>query len=424
MLMRGLAAALMLGAGTFGAVAADLGGSCCADLEERIAELEATTVRKGNRKVKLTISGIVHKGVLYHDVDGLPGDGKLSVYDGTTDPSRIRLDGEAKMSGAWAAGFAIEIAWAGNTARGADIGKALFAIDGADGKNEFQIGEAGTTIRHSYAWLSGPMGKLSIGQQSTATDGVIEVNTSNSYIAGRPLQLGPMNFGGALAGLVIPYDGGRAQALRYDSPTIGGFMASAAWQDTDSWDAALRWAGEFSGVRLAAGIGYREQQSQTLINVVNLIDLLKLDVAGAHKSVAGSVSAMHVPTGVFINAAYSQVKYDLTGELAVLPPLFSASFDLGREKAVGMSVQMGVERNFFGVGATTLFAEYQRSKGDTFFVDTKSVGVGAVQSFDALATDVYFSLRKYTTPDLDPAAICVGLCSDATVATGGVRIKF
>lgn len=39
------------------AMAADLGGDCCADLEERIAELEATTVRKGNRKVSLEVSG-------------------------------------------------------------------------------------------------------------------------------------------------------------------------------------------------------------------------------------------------------------------------------------------------------------------------------------------------------------------------------
>ncbi|MFW2391305.1 MAG: porin, partial [Methyloceanibacter sp.] len=31
--------------------AADFGGDCCADLEERVAELEATTVRKGNKKV-------------------------------------------------------------------------------------------------------------------------------------------------------------------------------------------------------------------------------------------------------------------------------------------------------------------------------------------------------------------------------------
>ena len=32
------------------AKAADLGGDCCADLEERVAELEATTARKGNRR--------------------------------------------------------------------------------------------------------------------------------------------------------------------------------------------------------------------------------------------------------------------------------------------------------------------------------------------------------------------------------------
>lgn len=49
-----LLAALGLFAGS-PASAADLGGDCCADLEERIAELEATTVRKGNRKVKLEI---------------------------------------------------------------------------------------------------------------------------------------------------------------------------------------------------------------------------------------------------------------------------------------------------------------------------------------------------------------------------------
>ena len=37
------------------AKAADLGGDCCADLEERVAELEATTVRKGNKKVKVEL---------------------------------------------------------------------------------------------------------------------------------------------------------------------------------------------------------------------------------------------------------------------------------------------------------------------------------------------------------------------------------
>ena len=52
-----MAAVAALVVGVSSANAADLGGNCCADLEERIAELEATTARKGTRKVSLTISG-------------------------------------------------------------------------------------------------------------------------------------------------------------------------------------------------------------------------------------------------------------------------------------------------------------------------------------------------------------------------------
>ena len=51
-------AALLMGAYAHGsAKAADLGGDCCSDLEDRVAELEATTVRKGNKKVSVTIYG-------------------------------------------------------------------------------------------------------------------------------------------------------------------------------------------------------------------------------------------------------------------------------------------------------------------------------------------------------------------------------
>ena len=47
--------------------AADLGGGCCADLEERVAELEATTARKGNRVVSLQVYGQVNKALLIWD---------------------------------------------------------------------------------------------------------------------------------------------------------------------------------------------------------------------------------------------------------------------------------------------------------------------------------------------------------------------
>ena len=62
-----VAAGVLAGGFATSASAADLGGNCCADLEERIAELEATTARKGNRKVSLTVSGWVNQSVLYWD---------------------------------------------------------------------------------------------------------------------------------------------------------------------------------------------------------------------------------------------------------------------------------------------------------------------------------------------------------------------
>ena len=66
------AAGLMLGSLTLptAARAADLGGDCCADLETRVAELEATTVRKGNKKVSLTITGRVAAAMVFWNDSG------------------------------------------------------------------------------------------------------------------------------------------------------------------------------------------------------------------------------------------------------------------------------------------------------------------------------------------------------------------
>src|SRR5262252_1309634 len=87
------------------AKAADLGGDCCADLEERVAELEATTARKGNRKMSLTITGQVHRIIMWWD------DGKSSrTYygvDNTNSSSRFSLLGEAKVTPSVKMGFEI-----------------------------------------------------------------------------------------------------------------------------------------------------------------------------------------------------------------------------------------------------------------------------------------------------------------------------
>src|ERR1700731_4282122 len=103
-----VAAGLLVGGLSVGsASAADLGGNCCADLEERIAELEATTARKGNRKVSLTVSGWVAEQVLWWD-DG-KARGTYVGGIGTTLASHVAFTGQATIMPGWYAGFVLQI---------------------------------------------------------------------------------------------------------------------------------------------------------------------------------------------------------------------------------------------------------------------------------------------------------------------------
>ena len=103
-----VAAGLLVGGLSAGsASAADLGGNCCADLEERIAELEATTARKGNRKVSLTVSGWVGQQVMWWD-DG--HEQNVYVGDlGATLSSHFKFTGQATISPGWYAGYVLHI---------------------------------------------------------------------------------------------------------------------------------------------------------------------------------------------------------------------------------------------------------------------------------------------------------------------------
>jgi hypothetical protein len=79
------AAAVLLLAATTPAGAVDP-GDCCADLDARIAEFEATTARKGNRAVSVEISGSVNNAILSWD-DGV----EHKAYVVTNDNDRRRF---------------------------------------------------------------------------------------------------------------------------------------------------------------------------------------------------------------------------------------------------------------------------------------------------------------------------------------------
>ena len=55
-------------------------------------------------------------------------------------------------------------------------------------------------------------------------------------------------------------------AIRYVSPTIAGFTLRSSWGDDDYWDTALRYAGEFGNIRVAAGAGYLQSNHPEIKN--------------------------------------------------------------------------------------------------------------------------------------------------------------
>ena len=155
------------------ASAADLGGDCCADLEERVANLEATTVRKGQRKVSLTISGFVAHNIMFWD-DGIRSD--MYIGDAGNYGSRFRFVGEAKINANVTAGFLYEFAGLNNAFGGPN---GINQTNGGDDNNVTGTNPGAPTVvlRDSSVWLEHKtLGRVKLGHGSTATDNLVLID--------------------------------------------------------------------------------------------------------------------------------------------------------------------------------------------------------------------------------------------------------
>jgi hypothetical protein len=302
-------------------------GACCADLDERIAELEATTARKGNRVVSLQVYGQINKALLIWD-DSFRRD--AYVVDNETSTSRLGVIGEGVVKPGWRAGYRLELEFA--DAMSDDLFNGPNGDDGPPG------GDGDLIIRHSYVYIdSERLGRLSIGQQSPASDDITIINLG-AQMSNAPLHYNN-NFGlrlGLAFGLTTDLTWGdfahtvdsmRGDFVRYDSPALYGFILSAAAGENDEYDVALRYQAEWNSLRFAGGIGYTDSREYDA------------------KDVRGSASLMHVPTGVYLSAA-GGVRDDESG-------VISGSDSPGFHYA-----QLGITRRVLPYGATTFSGEY------------------------------------------------------------------
>lgn len=378
-----IAAALVLAASFLAApaFAADLGGGCCADLEERVAELEATTLRKGNRNVSLQVYGQVNRALLIWD-DGFARDGY--VVDNDTSSTRLGLIGQAVVKPGVTTGYRVEIEF-----KDAASDEVSNGNDEGDAANEIRI-------RHSYWYIeSEKLGRVSVGQQSPATDDITIINLG-AKMSDAALHYNN-NFGlrlnlafGLTTDLTWAHfahivDALRGDFVRYDSPAIFGFVLSAAAGENDVWDVALRYSGEWNSIQLAAGIGYMDAEEYKF------------------NDVRGSASMMHMPSGIYLSVA-GGIRDD---ESAVVDQGKTAGFYFA---------QLGIKRKFLPYGATTVYGEFGTYKdytvgqflqadllndggyakwGRVTDSEVRRWGVGVEQSFDAAATVLYAQYHHY-----------------------------
>src|SRR6476646_6293299 len=286
-----VAAALGLFLGVSSSQAADLGGNCCADLEERIAELEATTARKGNRKMSLTITGQVHRAVVWYD-DGFSSKTYYGL-DSTNSSSRFILAGSSKINPKTSMGFEImiEIEAGGTSSKvnqfdedgklGAQISNPIGPASSFNPANcDPYFGDA----RHVAWWIEhSDLGRMTVGRWETA--GVLGTIDLTGHIF-LPASTGfcLLNGGFVIRGNTGQYyaiqwnnvmdpasnNPGRTEGVRYDSPAWHGFIYSASINEAgDYWGTMIRYANEFNGVRLAGTVGYERVRDRSTPTTVD-----------------------------------------------------------------------------------------------------------------------------------------------------------
>ncbi len=421
------------------AQAADLGGDCCADLEERVATLEATTARKGNRKVSLTISGWVNTGIYIWD-DGIDSDAYVVSDNGTTLGTRITFSGSAKINSDWSAGYTITI-----EPQNAET------LVGVSQTNDDGGLINGVGLLESYMYVkSEQLGKLSWGQQSSATDNVGIVDLSGSIFSSIPVVFRGNNLvlrsstggsflanGNAAAGLAgtlnnqsllschgqglgIGNDclGVLTNNIKYESPTISGFTLSASWGEDDFYDFALKYAGQFGDFKVGAAAGYAIIENGMTNNG---------NGGGPDTEVftlAGSI--MHVPTGIFANVTYTQEDIDRLAGGALVPAGFESTPD-------SIYIKAGIKQKWNSLGATAIYGEWGQyndqyslalfNNGVTSSEVTR-YGAAIHQWIDAAAMQVY---AKWNTFEYDvdgTSALATSNIEDMTEFTVGGVIFF
>lgn len=408
------------------ALAADLGGNCCADLDERIAELEATTARKGNRRVSLTVSGQVNTLVLWYDDGRQSG---LNVADNINTSTRTRFVGSGKIDAHRTAGFTIELEY------GVADSNLVSQLNSRASRNN---GIDQINIRKSSWFLrDARYGMISLGLDSPPTDDIIlsGITIDNAFpgtISDVPLIGGGIIFRDPATGQLVPgalrnvsslfgspLDTNRRPIFRYESPNFMGARLIAA-VGTEYWDVGLWWKNKIGTLFDAEfNLGYFEAGTRNFPFRGQEFNEFK-----------GSGTLLHIPSGLFLTGAWVHREID------------SGQTPLSRTRIPSHDyyyLRPGVKRSVFSIGPTTVYGEYANAQdvlagfASSGFAEVTSSegqlwGGGVQQSIEAASAEIYAGYR-HIEADIVGRSTATGPTrrlspEDINLLWTGMRIRF
>jgi hypothetical protein len=336
------------------------------------------------------ISGTLARSLQYVD----NGQANAWVHaDGSTDNSRLRilvsgqLTESIKVGGTWESD--LNLTNDASTTNSTGTTEGTVAAGGAKA-----FGLRVTDIKFTHA----TMGSLSIGRGSLASDNKKSLDSTMNNNAG-------MSSGGnmlvydktALAATTVTagaqfvsYFGGKSDRLRYDTPSIGGFVASASIAGGNYWDAGLTYGASYGDVEVAASAQVRHTGAET----------------GSEN--AGASIALKHASGL------------------------SAGFHAGQEYGVGSSSATAVEGESWGVEAGYTTSAMSNLGATSFNVVYTESDEATLDLYEAEVVSFHFKqqmpagidvIASYEVASFDDGAAGTSL-DDVSVFLLGTRLSF
>lgn len=336
-------------------------------------------VVSGTPKVQLAISGQVNRFISFDD-NGK--NSQISHKDNAFSSTRLNFTGKGALNEELTVSGVIEAEIRSDASTTRDIGTA------SDASSSVFLRER----RLEAIFDHSRYGKLWVGQGPMASDSTSEVDYSGTSVitSGSEIQdqAGGIKFFNKRThqkdarSIVAVYDNYgqafRQDRIRYDTPSLKGFVLGASHATRDIVDASLKYAGEYEKTKFGAAVA-----------------VAKNPFTGAARKgweqYNGSASVLF-PGGISLMGATGHRKFK----------------DKGRDPGKYWYGKIGYQFTYFDNGKTALALDYASSKAiaddssftlaDFKIINTErfnSYGVVFVQSFDAAATELYAAARTH-----------------------------